>query len=86
MKREGWDTRKGRKWVVVAFWGEETTVEFCENEKEAIARYEKGVGGGADVFYAETSMITIQANPNDAESARRDRGLPARDGTTRRRR
>lgn len=31
---------------------------------------------------AESAEIDDEYNPNDLESARRDRGLPARDGTT----
>jgi hypothetical protein len=49
-----WDTSKGRKWVVVAYWGEETTVTFHRDENEANEEYENVTDLGADAFYAET--------------------------------
>lgn len=52
-----WDTRKGRRWVVVAFWGAETSVEFCATEELAIEAYERADDQGADVFYAETKRL-----------------------------
>lgn len=55
----GWDTSKGRKWVVVAFWGEETEVTFHRDEQEAITSYEEAVNLGADVFYAKTSRMQM---------------------------
>ena len=32
--KKGWDTSKGRKWVVVSFWGDETDVTFHRDERE----------------------------------------------------
>ena len=56
------DTTNGRKWVVVAFWGEETTTEFFRDEQEAEAEYERCVEAGADVFYAQTKRMQKQGD------------------------
>jgi hypothetical protein len=58
-----WDTSKGRKWVVVAFWGEETTVSFHRDEQEADSAYEDAVSNGADAFYAKTTRMRKQGDP-----------------------
>lgn len=58
-----WDTSKGRKWVVVAFWGEETTVSFHRDEDEANEAYEDATRDGADAFYAKTSRMMMQSDP-----------------------
>lgn len=52
-----WNTSKGRRWVVVAFWGVETTVDFRSTEDDAIAAYENADDQGADVFYAEIKRM-----------------------------
>jgi len=57
-----WDTSNGRRWVVVAFWGVETTVTFCRDQKEAKSAYKKAAEEGADVFYAETKQVKIQGD------------------------
>jgi hypothetical protein len=56
---KAWDTSKGRKWVVVAFWGEETTVTFCGGEVEANTAYKLADNQGADVFYAPIKRMRI---------------------------
>lgn len=60
-----WDTSKGRKFVVVAFWGEETTVSFHRDANEADGEYETARSQGADVFFAETKRMfkNKQAKP-----------------------
>lgn len=58
----GWDTSKGRKWVVVAFWGVETTVEFHRDQHEAIQAYEDAVKQGADAFYSATIRMKKQGD------------------------
>jgi hypothetical protein len=55
-----WDTSKGRKYVVVAFWGVETNVSFHRDEQEAIEAYEEAVSNGADAFYAVTKRMRVQ--------------------------
>lgn len=60
---KGWDTSKGRKWVVVAFWGVETTVTFHRDEDEANEAYEAATLQGADVFYAKTARMMLQSDP-----------------------
>lgn len=37
----------------------------------------------AEIINERRAQEEDESNPNDAESSRRDRGLPARDGTTR---
>lgn len=68
--RRGWDTSKGRKWVVVAFWGEETTVSFHRDEDEANEAYEDATTNGADAFYAKTSRMMLQSDPIGDERTR----------------
>lgn len=61
LERQGaWDTSKGRTWVVVAFWGVETSITFCRDESEAIEAYEDASDQGADVFYAKTARMKLQ--------------------------
>lgn len=57
-----WDTSKGRKWVMVAFWGVETTVEFFRDEEEAEQAYLAAVENGADAFYSETKRMMMQGD------------------------
>lgn len=57
-----WDTSKGRTWVVVAFWGVETTVSFYRNEADAYEGYEEAVNNGADAFYAKTMRMKKSAD------------------------
>ncbi len=54
-----WNTSNGRTWVVVAFWGVETTVKFHRDEGEANADYENAVSQGADAFYAKTTRMRV---------------------------
>lgn len=57
-----WDTSPGRKWVVVAFWGVETTVTFHRDEDEANEAYEDATMNGADAFYAKTQRMKMQGD------------------------
>lgn len=57
-----WDTSPGRKWVVVAFWGSETTVTFHRDREEASDAYCDAVDKGADAFYAETKRMMMQSD------------------------
>jgi hypothetical protein len=59
---KSWDTSKGRAWVVVAFWGVETTVSFYRDEAEANEAYEEAVNNGADAFYAKTTRMKKSAD------------------------
>ena len=52
-----WNTSKGRKWAVVAFWGTETSTEFFRDDKEAEEAYEEAMAQGADVFLAEIKRM-----------------------------
>lgn len=63
MSDRKWDTSKGRKWVVVAFWGVETTVDFHEDQVAANKAYANAVEQGADAFYATTTEMRMQADP-----------------------
>lgn len=76
MSDKKWDTSKGRKWVVVAFWGVETTVEFYRDEDEADHAYSKAVENGADAFCARTTRMEMQC---DAETKLTPSGFVARD-------
>ena len=60
--RSRWNTSKGRRWVVVAFWGVETTVAFYRDRTEAVTYYELAVDQGADAFYAETVGVCLQTD------------------------
>lgn len=68
-KSRPWDTSRGRTWVVVAFWGVETTVSFYRDEGEANEAYEEATENGADAFYAKTVRMMVQAA--DADEAAR---------------
>lgn len=61
-KSRAWDTSKGRTWVVVAFWGTETTVSFYSDEAGANEAYEEATTYGADAFYGKTVRMMIQAD------------------------
>lgn len=63
-RREGegvsakWNTGNGeRKWIVVAFWGVETTVDFFHKESTAKAAYDDAVEQGADALYAKVKDL-----------------------------
>lgn len=70
MADKKWDTSKGRRWVVVAFWGVETTVDFYNDEAAANAAYEHSVENGADAFYAETKRMELQGEAEFTASGR----------------
>lgn len=63
----GWDVSAGRKWVLVAFWGAETTVTFHRDEDEANEAYEDATINGADAFYAKTCRMMLQSDPIGTE-------------------
>lgn len=60
--QRGWDVSQGRKWVLVAFWGAETTVTFHRDEDEANEAYEDATVNGADAFYARTRRMMLQSD------------------------
>lgn len=51
------NTHKGRKWVMVADWGVETSVSFCRDEAEAEEAYLEAIANGADAFFGKTSRL-----------------------------
>ena len=67
---ETWDTSNGRRWVVVAFWGVETTVDFHRDRDEASAAFEQAVESGADAFYAETQRMQMQSDAEFKDNGR----------------
>lgn len=58
---KGWDMSNGRQWVVVAFWGTETTVTFHASKDEASDAYLEAFDNGADAFYAKASEVSLQS-------------------------
>ena len=58
-----WNTSKGRKFAVVAFWGVETTVDFFDDEADAVKQYEKDEDNGADVFFARVKRMRKAVTP-----------------------
>lgn len=56
----GWSTyRDTQRFVVVAFWGVETTVTFFTDKPSAIAAFENAQDDGADVFWARICKTRI---------------------------
>lgn len=57
---KGWNTSNGKaRWVVVAFWGVETTVKFYRTKGAAIAAYDNATAQGADVVAAPALHIYV---------------------------
>lgn len=54
---KGFNTSKGRKFVVVSFWGRETTVDFFDDANEAERQYDKDDENGADVLLARVKWL-----------------------------